>query len=96
MTLFLISIRYGIQSVSELEPLLGLCCIYNLVVELQQEAPYCFSAQLKADFDYRVTWVIKNKPRGGTCWCNLPEYEEDALKTWFFLRVVDCCGEALI
>ena len=83
VTLFLISIRYGIQSVSELEPLLGLCCIYNLVVELHQEATYCFSAQLKADSFYGGTWVKKN-PRGVSCWCNLPEYEEDALKTWFF------------
>ena len=80
--IFPISLRYGIQSVSELEPLLGLCCIYNLVVELQQEAHYCFSAQLKADSYYGVTWVKKNKPRGGTCWCNLSKYEEDALKTW--------------
>ena len=55
VTLFRSSIGNGIQSVSELEPVLGLCHIYNLVVDLQQETPYFFAAQLKADSDSGVT-----------------------------------------
>ena len=54
-SLFQSSIRYGIQSVSELKPVLGLFRIYNLVVDLQQEASYFFAVQLKADSDSGVT-----------------------------------------
>ena len=49
----------GIQSVSELEPVLGLCRCQNLVFDLQQEAPYFFAAQLKSDYDYGVTRTEK-------------------------------------
>ena len=58
------SIGYGIYTVSELEHVRGMCRIYNLVVDLQQEAPYFFAAQLKADSDSGVTRT-KKKLRGG-------------------------------
>ena len=45
----MVSIGYGILHFSELEPLLVFCRILNLVVDLQQEVPYLFAAQLKAD-----------------------------------------------
>ena len=65
VTLFWSSIRYSMHSVSELEPGLGLCCLYNLVVDLQQEAPYLFSAQLKADSDSGVTRTKKKQATWG-------------------------------
>ena len=36
-----------------------MCRIYNLVVDLQQEAPYFFAAKLKADSDSGVTQTKK-------------------------------------
>ena len=59
-------IGHGIQYVSELEPGLGLCLIYNLVVEFQQKAPYFFAVQLKADSDSGVTRKKKQAKWGGT------------------------------
>ena len=53
------SIGYGIQSVYKLDPSLVMCFIYNLVVDLQQEAPYFSAAQLKADSDSGLTWTEK-------------------------------------
>ena len=41
------SIIHSIQSISELEPFLGLCRTYNSVVDLQQEALYFFAAYFK-------------------------------------------------
>ena len=76
--MFRSSISYGIRSVSELEPFLVLCCIYNLVVDLQQEAPYVFAAKLKTDSDSGVTWKEKNKLREETC--DLTKIGEDFLK----------------
>ena len=68
VTLFRNSIEYGIQSVSELEPGLGLCCYYNLVDDLLQEAPYFISARVKSDSDSGVNWAEKKKlPRGTPC-----------------------------
>ena len=52
------------HSVSELEPGLGLCCLYNLVVDLQQEAPYFFAVQLKSDSDSGVTRTKKQAKCG--------------------------------
>ena len=67
---------YGIQSVSELEPSLGLCCIQNLVIDLKQEAPYSFAAQLKSDSDYGVTRTKKRS------------YVEEPLTKFWFLTLV--------
>ena len=44
-----------------MEKFLGLCRIQNLVVDLNQEAPHDFDAQLKADSDYRVSRTIKKR-----------------------------------
>ena len=66
VTLFRSSIEYDIQSVYKLEPGLGLFNIYNLFVDLLQDAPYFFAALLKADPDSGVTRTEKKKVRGGT------------------------------
>ena len=54
VTLLRISIGSGIQPGYKLEPVLVLCCCYNLVVDLLQEAPYLFSTLLKSDSDSEV------------------------------------------
>ena len=59
------SIGYGNKSISELEPILGLCCCYNSATELQQEAPDIFCCIFLADSDYGVTRSKKNL-RGGS------------------------------
>ena len=58
VTLFRSSIEYDIQSVYKLEPGLGLCHTYNLVVDNHQKATY--SAQLKADSGSGVTRTKKS------------------------------------
>ena len=58
-----------------------MCRIYNLVADLQQEAPRFLTAKFKADSDSGVTWTIKNKLFGRTRQCVLTKAEEDALKT---------------
>ena len=80
VTLFRSSIGYGIQSISESEPFLGLCRIQNLVVDLHQEELYIFATKLKADSDSGVT-PTKKKLCGVTRQCDLTKVEEDALKT---------------
>ena len=57
--LFRISIEYGINSVYELEPRLGLCSFKNLVVDHLQEAPYFFAAQVKSGSDSGVNRAEK-------------------------------------
>ena len=79
-------IGYSIQSVYKLDPGIVLCHIYNLVVDLFQEAPYFFAARLKADSDYGVT-RRKNKLRGGSpCknWllASVSETDSDSGVTW--------------
>ena len=60
------SIRSGIQPGYELEPGLGLCRYYNLVVDLLQEATYFFAALLKSDSDSGVNRAEKKNLRWGT------------------------------
>ena len=60
-----ISIRYIIHSVSELEPVLGMCRCYNSAIDLQQEGPYFLSCIFLAESDSGVTRT-KKKLRGGT------------------------------
>ena len=76
VTLFWSSIGYGIHSVYKLEPGLGLCHFNNLVVDLLEEAPYLFSAQVKADSDSGVDWVDKKSYMG-----------ETISKFWLFVSV---------
>ena len=47
------------KSVSELKLVLGLCCIYNLFVDLLQEAPSFFASLLKSDSDSGVNQTEK-------------------------------------
>ena len=65
VTLFCIFIGYGISSVYELEPSFVLYRIYNLVVDLLQEAPYFFVTRVKVDSDSGVNWAEGGKATWG-------------------------------
>ena len=63
--MFQSSIGYGIQFVSELDPGLGMCRFYNLVVDLLQEAPYFFSSRVKSDSDSGVNRAEEKRATWG-------------------------------
>ena len=63
--MFRSSIGSGIQPGYELEPGLGLCRFYNLVVDLLQDESYFFAALLKADSDSGVNRVEREKTTWG-------------------------------
>ena len=62
--MFRSSIEYGIQYIYKLGSGIGLCHIYNLVVDLLQETPYFFAARLKADSDSGVNRTQKKATWG--------------------------------
>ena len=66
VTLFRIYIGSGIQHGYKLEPGIGLCRYYNLVVDLLQEATYFFAARVKYDSDSGVNRAEKKNLRGET------------------------------
>ena len=67
---------YGIQSVSELETVLGLFCCYSSSIYLQEEVPYIFRCIFLAESDSGVTRSKKTS------------YVGEALeKNWFLTSV---------
>ena len=63
-----------------------MCCIYNLVFDLQQEAPSFFAARLKADFDSEMTQTEKSYLGGALAkfWllASVGENDSDSEVTW--------------
>ena len=60
MTLFQIPIEHGIQPVSQLGTVLGLCCSDSSVLTLSSEHLVCFSRIFSADSDSEVKIERKN------------------------------------